>query len=319
MDADKELARHLSQNQVLHIYNETQEEQLVSILRDLQDAKAEGGKIAVSKCLEAQHQKATINRNTKLTKVLKHTRLMTVLMEDILPFGPHYRTRREFDVTWLSKSINVVMGVRDNNLTKARKRLIRLKIYAQYMSHSVTIWRYIGTKTSVPLSLEKVKQSALEALDDDPDVSEAGATALEKLSDNYVALKDDDCLVFLPMLQEIDDSAARCFKAYDGCLGARHPDYEEALERYRTDVVNIMDVHFSSGGHRNAEEKQIHEDVMARAWGWLSDSRQDRLRMPLMTGYVMDRVWKELNAAKDGYTEVSATGGEKNGLTVCSL
>jgi hypothetical protein len=93
LDSDKELARHLSQNQVLHIYNEMQEEQLVSILRDLQDAKDEGGRLAVSKCLEAQHQKAAINRNTKLTKVLKHTRLMTVLMEDILPFSSHFHTR----------------------------------------------------------------------------------------------------------------------------------------------------------------------------------------------------------------------------------
>ncbi|KIK37675.1 hypothetical protein CY34DRAFT_108994 [Suillus luteus UH-Slu-Lm8-n1] len=189
LDDDKELTRHLSQNQVLHIYNETQEEQLVSILHNLQDAKEEGGRLAVSKCLEAQHQKAVINRNTKLTKVLKHTRLMTVLIEDILPFGLHYRTRREFDITWLSKSINMVMG------------------------------------TSMGLLLEKVKQSMLKALDDDQE------------------------------------------------------------------------------GHRSAEEKQIHKDIKAHTYGWLLDAHQDHFRMPLMTGYMMDRVWKELNTVKDGCTE----------------
>jgi hypothetical protein len=187
------------------------------------------------------------------------------------------------------------------------------------MAHSVTIWQYIGTKTSMGLSLGKVKQSALQALDDDPEVSEAGVAALNAMSDNYVELKEDDCLIFVPMLKDIDDAAARCFKAYDGCLGAHQPDYEEALERYRTDVVNIMEIHLSSEGHRSAEERQIHEDIKACTYRWLSDTRQDNLRLPLMTGYVMDRVWKELNTAKDGYTEVSATGGEENGLTVCLL
>lgn len=92
INGDKDLGRCLSQNQVLHIYNEMQEEQLVLILRDLQDTKEEGGKSAVTRCLDAQHQKAAINKNTKLTKVLKHMHLMTVLMENILPFGVHYRT-----------------------------------------------------------------------------------------------------------------------------------------------------------------------------------------------------------------------------------
>jgi hypothetical protein len=105
----------LSQNQILHVYAQTQEEVLVNILRDMIDAKGTGVKGAVVKCLEAQQEAAAINRNTKLTKVMNQTRLMYTLMGDVLPMGEHFRPRREFDVAWLSKAINVVMGVSASN------------------------------------------------------------------------------------------------------------------------------------------------------------------------------------------------------------
>lgn len=183
----------------------------------------------------------------------------------------------------------------------------------------MTTWRYLGTKTETKLSLEKVKEDAAKVLQDDTEVSDEGREALKALSHNFVELLDDDCLIFVPVVKEIDDAASRCFKAYEGTLGARQTDYEEALERYRGDVIRILEDHFASETHRSAEDKRMHEDVKARTYGWLSDSLQDNLPMPLMTGYVMDRVWKELNAAKDGYTEVSETGGDEHGLTVWSL
>jgi hypothetical protein len=75
--------------------------------------------------------------------------------------------------------------------------------------------------------------------------------------------------------------------------------------------------------HHSAEEKQMYEDVKARMYRWLSDSCQDNLPMPLMAGYMMDRVWKEFNAAKDSYSEVMlrlcSTGGlEGLGFSSCA-
>lgn len=43
IDGKKDLGKHLSQNQVLHIYCETQKEKLVSILQDLKDEFDERG------------------------------------------------------------------------------------------------------------------------------------------------------------------------------------------------------------------------------------------------------------------------------------
>jgi hypothetical protein len=157
--------------------------------------------------------------------------------------------------------------------------------------------------------LDQIKAFATQIQDDDPDVIKEGEDGMKALLNNVVELKDDDYLIFVPVLKEIDDAASRCFGAYEGTLGARQTDYEEALERYRNDVVLILENHFSSETHRSAEEKRTHEDVKARTYAWLSDTHQDNLPMPLMTGYVMDRVWTEFNAAKDGYTEVSASAG----------
>ncbi|KAG1764491.1 hypothetical protein EV702DRAFT_1051354 [Suillus placidus] len=74
-------------------------------------------------------------------------------------------------------------------------------------------------------------------------------------------------------MKEIDDVAAKCFKAY---------------------------------GHRSPEEKHWHEDILGRVYVWLTDTQGENMPMPLMTGYVMDRVWEELDAAKDGFSEIAS-------------
>ncbi|KAG2337832.1 hypothetical protein BDR05DRAFT_952347 [Suillus weaverae] len=290
IDGEKDLGKHLSQNQVLHIYSETQEEQLVSILRDMKDAYDEGGQQAATKTLDDQHKKTTVNKNSKLTRVLKQTHLMTILMRDVLTMGPHFRLRREFNVGWLSKSIQTVMGM-----------------YARYMAQGVYIWRYLGAKVEDgPTTLAEAKN----IVEDFTQADEEGYTdALQRLlaiMGKIPKVQEEDCLVFLPMMKEIDDVAVKCFKSYEGSLGARQPDYEEAVKRYREDVIRVLKQYFSSQGHRSPEEKHWHEDVLGRTYIWLTDTHGENMPMPLMTGYIMDRVWDELDAAKDGFSEASA-------------
>ncbi|KAG1764992.1 hypothetical protein EDD22DRAFT_845586 [Suillus occidentalis] len=173
------------------------------------------------------------------------------------------------------------------------------------------MWQYLGTEMQMSLSLDKIK-------DDDKDISKEGQAGLTALSNNIIELKDDNCLIFVPVLKEIDDAASQCFGAYEGTLGACQMDYEEALERYCGNVVLILKNHFSSEMHCSAEEKQMHKDVKACTYAWLLDTHQDNLLMPLMTGYMMDRVWKKFNAAKDGYTELVRMSIEDN-ENICML
>ncbi|KAG1717541.1 hypothetical protein EDB19DRAFT_1922612 [Suillus lakei] len=127
-----ELAQHLSRNQSLHVYKETVEEVLVSTLRNLLDEYQRGGEEAMMKALELEFSKPAKEKNSKITRVLKNTRLVMTLVKDVLPMGPHYRHRHEFSVNWLYKAISVTMGM-----------------YAIYMSTNVEVFRRLASKDTI--------------------------------------------------------------------------------------------------------------------------------------------------------------------------
>jgi hypothetical protein len=108
----KELARHLSRNQALHVYSETTEELLITILRNIQDEYDKSGVIAARKRLEYELTQPDRSKNTRLTRVLNMDRLILCLVDDLLPLGKHFRDRNEFQASWLAKHIDVIMGVR---------------------------------------------------------------------------------------------------------------------------------------------------------------------------------------------------------------
>lgn len=108
----EKLGGHLSQNQTLHVYGETQEEKLISKLRDLKEiVDGEGGMDAFLEALHAETERGNDTQNSKLRKVWKCADLVLVLMNCVLVLGPHYRHRRELTVNWLASNMNVVMGV----------------------------------------------------------------------------------------------------------------------------------------------------------------------------------------------------------------
>jgi hypothetical protein len=63
---------------------------------------------AIKKLTEIRDGK---DKNSRLQKVLHQNRLCLLLSTRLLQLGVHMRRRREFSVTWLSKSIATCMGV----------------------------------------------------------------------------------------------------------------------------------------------------------------------------------------------------------------
>ena|SRR5882757_3650262 len=108
-----ELAHHLSRNNTLHDYKETAEEVLITILKHIHD-EYKGAEdeqrmvVAIKKLAEIRDGK---DKNSRLQKVLHQNRLCLLLSTQLLQLGAHMRRRREFSVTWLSKSIVTCMGV----------------------------------------------------------------------------------------------------------------------------------------------------------------------------------------------------------------
>ncbi|KAG1720748.1 hypothetical protein EDB19DRAFT_1917761 [Suillus lakei] len=109
------LANHLCRNKILHEYKETTEEVLSSILLSVKAAynnapKEERVAAALGE-LRLQRDNTERQKNTQLTKVLSYEKLVLTLALDLLPLGSHFRRRKEFCITWLAQSIDVVMGM----------------------------------------------------------------------------------------------------------------------------------------------------------------------------------------------------------------
>lgn len=109
----KDLARHLSRNQTLHVYAETNEELLMTIIRNLEDACDAKGEVGAKERLQSELKQPDRSQNTRLTRVLHFERLMLCLVKDLLPLGDHFRRRPEFKAAWLARNIDIQMGVSD--------------------------------------------------------------------------------------------------------------------------------------------------------------------------------------------------------------
>lgn len=110
---DEKLATHLSRNNTLHDFKETEEEVLVSVLKGIQAIfkKSPVHKQADLAMIELQEARKKNAKNARLQKVLHHDRLCILLATHLLQLGPQIRCRQEFSVTWLAKSLDVCMGV----------------------------------------------------------------------------------------------------------------------------------------------------------------------------------------------------------------
>lgn len=108
-----DLATHLSRNNALPEYGETDEEVLITAFKRMlvaYDTAPEESKhdAAATALVEVR---TTGKKNARLVKVLHHEMLCVVLATQLLKLGPHFRRRREFTVTWLFTSIRICMGV----------------------------------------------------------------------------------------------------------------------------------------------------------------------------------------------------------------
>ncbi|KAG1806206.1 uncharacterized protein BJ212DRAFT_1303720 [Suillus subaureus] len=104
------LGLHLSQNQTLHIYAKTQEEELVLKLHDFYDVYQEEGKDTALELIQQEYEKGKDDKNLKLIKIWKNEQLVITLMCDILLMGAHYQHQSELLVHWLLANISVIMG-----------------------------------------------------------------------------------------------------------------------------------------------------------------------------------------------------------------
>ncbi|KAG1726755.1 hypothetical protein EDB19DRAFT_1833326 [Suillus lakei] len=213
---------HLELNlDALKSVSETVEEVLVSTLRNLLDEYQRGGEEAMMKALELEFSKPAKEKNSKITRVLKNTRLVMTLVKDVLPMGPHYRYRHEFSVNWLYKAISVTMGM-----------------YAIYMSTNVEVFRRLASKDTFPKYKKMVK--LVKASTQDDDVGWAALERVTALRDSIMDSTPGDPTIFVPHIEDIDEVASKTFVLYKGTLGTGDTNYQHTLTHYRDDVHTVL-------------------------------------------------------------------------------
>ncbi|KAG2335551.1 hypothetical protein BDR05DRAFT_1006689 [Suillus weaverae] len=285
---NRELGHHLSRNQALHVYNETQEELLVSTLRNMGDAYHEGGEAAALKDLEALLDKQSHEKSvdSKLMKIFKNSRLMLTLMRDVLPMGKHFRQRRELTVRWLAQEMDVVMGM-----------------YTIYMSNSVHAYRLLASKDEFPPY--RTISGLIEDLEGEEEEAETAIEKLIELRQKIMQGTPGSEKTLATYLSDIDYAATQSFAAYEGVLGASTVDYLGALPTYLEKVIEALRKGFENFEGRSKEDVVWLDTILARTAVFLTPIEETYVPMPLMSGMVMDRVWKELSSVKEGYSECS--------------
>lgn len=175
------------------------------------------------------------------------------------------------------------------------------------MKHSVQLFRKLSSKEEFHWTYARVVEAVkyVGTSDDEDEDHEAK----QILVGMYGLIKknqgDGDPKVFAPYFKQLNEIALKCFQTYTGVLGTTTTDYEAALEMYRGDVMKVLEDGFAKQALRAPEEKVWLDTVLARVYLWLSPYGSEFMHLPLMTGAVMDLVWKELEASKEGYAEVS--------------
>ncbi|KAG2354423.1 hypothetical protein BDR07DRAFT_1494637 [Suillus spraguei] len=275
------LAYHLSRNKSLYEYKETTEEETQK--NGLQQHKANCS-------FSATIQKG--RKNTRLTKILSYERLVLTLAIDLLPFGSHFRRRREFHVTWLAQSIDIVMGM-----------------FIQFIQFHTHILHLLASNDAFP-DYATVSNTIAAAYDEGSGCDEAVAQLEKWRQMIYDSTANPDTTIFNDVFDEMSTQVNEQFQNIPlKDLGIKVLNYTTSLDNYSNSLVSKL----RSKWHlsRTAPSQwnaiaQFHDKVTARIAVWLTpeDGKQEA-PFPLLCGHVLDMAWSILISNSAAFEEVS--------------
>ncbi|KAG2355352.1 hypothetical protein BDR07DRAFT_1493281 [Suillus spraguei] len=288
------LANHLSSNSTLHEYKQTEEEVLVTVLKDiwaayLKAAPNERDELAHSMLIDVRTEK---DKNARLQKVLHETGLCYTLFRHLLQLGSHYRRRREFSVTWLSKSIDICMGV---YVVLMESRCLTLRILACQDS-----FPSYGEITHLLNEAERGVVPAREKL-----------ASLRELLTDIPSIEKADISIWADVMPKIDKHAESAFHGVENTLLTMSPTYVEALSKYRSNVIFTLRSVWSLADKKpnEIEENSIlkHLDsITARLELHLTpEEDSNHVPEPLLTGWMLDYIWSSLTKIQLAIAEIS--------------
>ncbi|KAG2033862.1 hypothetical protein BDR03DRAFT_1013880 [Suillus americanus] len=287
-----ELANHLSRNNTLHEYKETEEEVLITLLKKVKAVydNSDGNNPESLAVQLLRDIRTSQEKNSRLQKVLHHDTLCLFLATHLLQLGPHFRYRTEFSVTWLAKSINVCMG-----------------LYLSWMKMRTSILKKLGSKGKFPsyATVAKLLDQA-EAGDD---------AAIKRIADLRESIqkspKDADVAhlsMWAQVMEPINNHAKVAFAEVVDSIGEMSTTYVSRLSVYRQNVIKTLQDAWNLTANDNLEDNEIlaHLDrVVARTVLHLTpEDGKQKAPEPLLGGFMMNYAWTSFTKLQEGIGEV---------------
>ncbi|KAG1735361.1 uncharacterized protein EDB91DRAFT_1083809 [Suillus paluster] len=258
-----ELACHLSRNNPLHEYKETEEEVLITILKKLKSAYDTSPKDTrddiATKTLD--EIRTVQDKNSRVQKVLHHDGLCMFLSTRLLQLGLHFRRRSEFSVTWLSKAIDVCMGV-----------------YLCWIEIRTATLKKLGSHKDFPSY-----KTVADLLDDAEAGDQQAIAEVEKLRKSINETQQDgeegDLSMWAEVMQSLDNHAKTAFAQNIESIGQMTPKYVLRLSAYRQNAIMTLQDAWSVSPGKDYGENEIlqHLDrVVARVAIHLTPKEGDR-------------------------------------------
>ncbi|KAG1901145.1 uncharacterized protein F5891DRAFT_1187843 [Suillus fuscotomentosus] len=290
------LADHLCRNKSLPEYKETAEEVLSKILRSVRKAyndAPEHERVATALHeLWIQRDNTERQKNARLTKVLSYDLLILALALHLLPLGSHFHRRKEFQITWLSNSIDVVMGM-FIQFIMFHSHILNLLASSDDFPDYATVNNMI----SVASSHGTGRNASIEQL----------AAWRAQI---YNSKANTEVTIFNDVFEDVSIFVQEEFRNIPlKNVGTKDPQYVNSLDNYSHFLVSKLRSKWHLATTKSSQWNAItrfHDKVVARIAVWLTpEDFMQEAPLPLLCGHLLDIAWTSLMSNIAAFEEVS--------------
>jgi hypothetical protein len=306
------LADHLCRNKSLHEYNETAEEVLSKILRSVRKAyndAPEHERVATALHeLWIQRDNTERQKNARLTKVLSYDLLILALALHLLPLGPHFRRRKEFQITWLAKSIDVVMGVSNVTYIHAHGPYVLLQMFIQFIMFHSHILNLLASSDDFPdyaTVNNVISVTSSDGTDRNASIEQLAAWRAQI----YDSKANTEVTIFNDAFEDVSVFVQEEFRNIPlKNVGTKDPQYINSLDNYSHFLVSKLRSKWRLATIKPSQWNGItrfHDRVVARIAVWLTpEDFVQEAPLPLLCGHLLDIAWTSLTSNIAAFEEV---------------
>lgn len=306
------LADHLCRNKSLHEYEETAEEVLSRILRSVRKAHNDASEhervAAALRELWIQRDNTERQKNARLTKVMSYDVLILVLALHLLPLGSHFRRRKEFQITWLANSIDVVMGVSSDIYICTHNPYALLQMFIQFIMFHSHILNLLASSDDFP-DYATVTNIISVASSDGTDRNASVEQLAVWRTQIYDSRANTEVTIFNDVFEDVSDFVQEEFRNIPLTnVGTKDPQYINSLDNYSHYLVSKLRSKWRLATTKPSQWNDItrfHDRVVARIAVWLTpEDFVQEAPLPLLCGHFLDIAWRSLISNIAAFEEV---------------